>query len=144
MSSFKPIHFFIHPLPLLAVVLTAVNDHYLKYQYPGMLTGKISDFTGLFYFPLFICAFVVLLVRLKRKDFVFNRGLLLTAIIMTDVVFCLIKLNLSVQAAFVQWFSKYVFTIAVTNDPTDLIALSASLACYLFGRRFFEVKTIAE
>lgn len=144
MSSYKPIHFFIHPLPLLAVVLTAVNDHYLKYQYPGMITGKLSDFTGLFYFPLFLCALVVLLVRLKRKDFVLNRGLLITAIIMTDVVFCIIKLNSSVQDLFVQWFSKYVFTIAVTNDPTDLIALSASLVCYFFGCRFFEVKTIAE
>lgn len=144
MNSFKPIHFFIHPLPLLAVVLTAVNDHYLKYQYPGMITGKLSDFTGLFYFPLFLCAIVVLLVHLKRKDFVFNRGLLFATIIMTDVVFCLIKLNSSVKDLFVQWFSKYVFTIAVANDATDLIALSASLACYLFGRRFFEGKTIAE
>ncbi len=137
MNSFKPIHFFIHPLPLLAVVLTAVNDHYLKYQFPGMITGKLSDFTGLFYFPLFLCAVVVLLVRLFRKDFVFNRGLLLTAIVLTDAVFCVMKLNSAVKDLFVQWFSDHVFAIAITSDPTDLIALSISLACYFFGRRFF-------
>lgn len=137
MNSFKPIHFFIHPLPLLAVVLTAVNDHYLKYQFPGILTGKLSDFTGLFYFPLFVCAIVVLLVRLFRKDFVFNRGILLAAIVLTDIVFCIMKLNSAAKDLFVQWFSDHVFTIAVASDATDLIALSASLVCYFFGRKFF-------
>lgn len=144
MNSFKPIDFFIHPLPLLAVVLTAVNDHYLKYQFPGMITGKLSDFTGLFYFPLFLCAVVVLLVRLFRKDFVFNRGLLLGSIILTDAIFILMKMHAGVKDLFVQWFSDHVFAIAVTSDPTDLIALSVSLACYFFGRRFFENKIIVE
>ncbi len=144
MNSFKPIHFFIHPLPLLAVVLTGVNDHYLKYQFAGMITGKLSDFTGLFYFPLFLCAVVVLLVRLFRKDFVFNRGLLLAAIVFTDVVFCIMKLNANIKDLFVQWFSNHVFAIVVTSDPTDLVAVSASLACYFFGRRFFENRTTAE
>lgn len=142
-NSFKPIHFFIHPLPLFAVVLTAVNDHYFKYLYPGLLTGKLSDFTGLFYFPLFVCALVVVVMRLIRKDFVFNRGLLLTAIILTDVVFCVMKLNSGFKDLFVQWFSHYVFTIAVYSDSTDLIALSVSLLCYFFGARFFAAKTIA-
>lgn len=119
------------------MVLTAVNDHYLKYQFPGMLTGKLSDFAGLFYFPLFLCAIAVLLVRLFQKDFVFNRGLLLAAIVLADVVFCIMKLNSAVKDIFVQWFSGHAFAIAVTSDPTDLIALSASLVCYFFGRRFF-------
>jgi len=127
-------------MPLLAVVLTAVNDHYLKYQWPGMITGKFSDFTGLFYFPLFLSAIIVLLVRLVRKDFVFNHALLLTAIVLTDAVFILMKMNSGFKDLFVQWFSDHVFTIAVTSDPTDLIALSASLACYFFGRRFFIVE----
>ncbi|AZZ37968.1 hypothetical protein CIK05_14535 [Bdellovibrio sp. qaytius] len=144
MNSFKPIHFFIHPVPLAAVVLTAVNDHFLKYQYPGLITGKLSDFTGLFYFPLFVCAIVVLVVRLYRKDYVFNRRLLITALVATDVVFCLFKLNSALKSLFVDWFSHQVFTIAVASDATDLIALSASVACYYFASRFFEVKTIAE
>lgn len=142
MSSFKPLHFFIHPLPLLAVVLTAVNDHYLKYQYPGFITGKLSDFTGLFFFPLFLCALIVLAVRLFRKDYVFNRNLLITVIILTDVIFCLMKLNSDFKNLFVGGFSNRVFLIAVESDPTDLVALSASVACYYFASRYFENRTI--
>lgn len=138
MKSFKPIHFFIHPWPLLAVVLTAVNDHYLKSHFSGVVTGKLSDFAGLFYFPLFISAVVVLLVRLFRKDYVFNRKLLLAAIIITDVIFCLLKLNVQAQALFVNWFSSNVFSIAVTRDVTDLVALISSGICYLFARQFFQ------
>lgn len=140
MKSFKPIDFFIHPLPLLAVVLTAVNDHYLKYKYPNFLTGKISDFAGLFYFPLFISAVVVLSIRLFQKDYVFNARLLTVMILLTDMIFCGLKLNQTAKDFFVNWFSKHLFSITVTSDATDLIALSASVACYFFARQFFETK----
>lgn len=144
MSTFKPIHFFIHPLPLIAVVLTAVNDHYLKYQYPGVITGKLSDFMGLFYFPLFLCAVLVLTVQIVKKDLVFNRKLLVTSIIFTDVIFCLMKLNSEFKNLFVNWFSNQFFTIAVVSDPTDLVALVASVGCYCFASRYFKEKTIVE
>ena len=125
-------------------MLTGVNDHYLKYQYPGFITGKLSDFTGLFYFPLFICAVAVLAVRLVTKDFVFNRALLISSIVFTDVIFCLMKLNSNFKDVFVSWFSNRFFSIAVISDPTDLVALVASVACYYFASRYFELKTIAE
>ncbi len=35
----------------MAIVVTAINDHFLKAACPGALTGKISDFGGLFFFP---------------------------------------------------------------------------------------------
>ncbi|RYY36548.1 MAG: hypothetical protein EOP46_05980 [Sphingobacteriaceae bacterium] len=43
---------------LIGLVTLLLNDHYLKYQYPGLITGKLSDFAGLFIFPLFISVFV--------------------------------------------------------------------------------------
>jgi hypothetical protein len=43
-----------HPLPLATVLLLAVNDHLLKARWPGLLTGKLSDFAGLFFFPLLL------------------------------------------------------------------------------------------
>ena len=137
-KSFKPIDFFIHPLPLIAVVLTALNDHFFKYQYPGLITGKLSDFTGLFYFPLFLSALIVLKMRLYRKDFVLNRSLLVGAIVVTDLLFVLFKLNMGFKNLFVQWFSNRVFAIAVESDPTDLVALLSSVACYGFASRYFE------
>lgn len=33
---------------ITALVLLLVNDHVLKYQFPGLITGKLSDFSGLF------------------------------------------------------------------------------------------------
>lgn len=142
-SVFKPIHFFIHPLPLVTVVLTGLNDHYFKYQYPGLITGKLSDFMGLFYFPLFLSALMVLFIRVFHKDFIFNRTLLLSTIIFTDVIFCLIKLNTTARELFVNWFSDHVFKVSVTGDPTDLTALTSSVACYYFANQFFETKITA-
>jgi hypothetical protein len=39
---------------LLGLFLLALNDHFLKYHYSSWLTGKLSDFTGLLIFPLFL------------------------------------------------------------------------------------------
>src|SRR5882757_8978914 len=36
------------------LLLLALNDHYLKNHYPNWLTGKLSDFTGLLIFPMFL------------------------------------------------------------------------------------------
>jgi hypothetical protein len=40
-----------HPYSVAAAVTLAVNDHILKGLAPGWLTGKLSDFAGLFFFP---------------------------------------------------------------------------------------------
>ena len=37
-----------HPPVLAAFAALAVNDHVLKVRYPGTVTGKLSDFAGLF------------------------------------------------------------------------------------------------
>jgi len=46
----------VHPWPLLAVLLLVVNDHLLKGSgwLPGWATGKLSDFAGLFFFPILL------------------------------------------------------------------------------------------
>lgn len=41
---------------LLGIVVLVLNDHYLKLAYPNWLTGKISDFAGLFVLPIFLSA----------------------------------------------------------------------------------------
>ena len=128
------LNFFIHPIPLTTVVLLGINDHYLKYQYPGFITGKLSDFLGLFYFPLFVSA-LVLIATLYRVAF--TKKLLVTAIIATDIVFCALKLNPFLSEHFVVFFSKNFFAISVKSDPTDLIALISSVLCYQFAKKYF-------
>lgn len=39
---------------LLALLLLIVNDGYLKYEFPGLVTGKISDFAGLYVVSILI------------------------------------------------------------------------------------------
>ncbi|MFZ5551639.1 MAG: hypothetical protein ACOZCO_00880 [Bacteroidota bacterium] len=49
----------VFPRPLFtgALLLLLLNDHYLKYAFPGFLTGKLSDVAGLFVFHLFLLHF---------------------------------------------------------------------------------------
>ena len=54
---------FFGPLPLAAVVLLAINDHVLKARWPGIVTGKLSDIAGCFFFPLFLSAVLALVTR---------------------------------------------------------------------------------
>lgn len=42
------------PLFLSALMILTINDHYLKFAYPGFLTGKLSDFAGITAFYLFL------------------------------------------------------------------------------------------
>ena len=42
---------------LASIFLLLLNDLYLKYEYHNYLTGKISDFAGLFAFPYFFSCF---------------------------------------------------------------------------------------
>jgi hypothetical protein len=38
----------VHPSFIIALLLLALNDHYLKYEFPGWFTGKLSDFLGIY------------------------------------------------------------------------------------------------
>ncbi|MDH3943141.1 MAG: hypothetical protein OEV06_03505 [Anaerolineae bacterium] len=57
-----------HPASLAAIVLLLVNDHILKASAPSPLTGKLSDFAGLLFFPFLLAiAFGLPLERLGLK-----------------------------------------------------------------------------
>lgn len=50
--------FLFHPTFLLSLLLLLLNDLWLKYEFPGLLTGKLSDFAGLFAFAFFFSGFL--------------------------------------------------------------------------------------
>ena len=125
------IKFFMHPIPALAMIGMAINDHDLKFAYPNWFTGKLSDFLGVFFFPLFLAAIVVLVTRLK-----FTSRVLATTMAITCVLMFLTKLDPSVAKWIETSFSAHLFKIKLTPDITDLIALPVSLPlCYLFARK---------
>lgn len=43
----------VSPLFLFALIILLINDFYLKSSFPNFVTGKMSDFAGLFIFPLY-------------------------------------------------------------------------------------------
>lgn len=139
---------FLHPLPLSAMVLLAVNDHWLKGSgvLPGWLTGKLSDFAGLVFFPLFVTALAnsmmyvaFRLVKSATMDYSFSRTKLVASIAFTAAIF--VPLQLSTW-----WASMWEMVLerldvlnlfpgfSVTADPTDLVALIVFPLVYWHGR----------
>jgi hypothetical protein len=96
------------PLPLAAVALLLLNDHWLKGSglLPGAVTGKLSDVAGLFFFPV-LC-------------FAVTRGKIPATLwaAATGVVFSAAK----VCPPFNQWLTTWWGPVA--PDLTDLAALA--------------------
>src|SRR5688500_990775 len=126
-----------HPLALGAVALLVINDHVLKQAAPSVITGKLSDFAGLAFFPLLLAA--------AAECAGVRRGIttIVTAANATAVVFAAIKLwapageLYRVGLAALQWpfRAAHAFVtggalpglerVSLVADPTDLIALLA-------------------
>src|SRR5262249_269111 len=107
----------LHPAPLAAVALLAVNDHLLKGSglLPGWLTGKLSDFAGMFFFPILLVAAARGALRIAAgRDVEDRRALAASAALATGVVFTLLKLS----APFNAWMTAH-WGVNVM-DPTDL------------------------
>lgn len=102
------------PFFLLALILLALNDHLLKYRYPGWWTGKLSDVSGI------VVAGTVASVILGRR-----RGL-----VAVGVAFTALKVVPGVAGAAVPVLGG--FTVP---DPTDLIALVVLFPLAVWLRR---------
>ena len=62
-SSRQHLAWLAHPVTVAALVVLLVNDHLLKYAYPGWVTGKLSDVAGLVLAPALLASLVTLLAR---------------------------------------------------------------------------------
>ncbi len=110
----------VHPVPLAAVGVLALNDHLLKGAglLPGAVTGKLSDFAGLFFFPLLLAAIAGGICRaLRGRDIDDRRSLAAATAIATAAGFAAVKLLPAVNALVARTWG------AMVMDPTDLIAL---------------------
>jgi hypothetical protein len=55
----------------VSIFLLLINDLYLKFEYHNYLTGKLSDFAGLFAFPYF---FSCLIPKKDKTNLHFKRN----------------------------------------------------------------------
>lgn len=105
---------------LFGLVLLILNDFYLKYAFPNFLTGKLSDFVGLFIFPYFISIFFE-----KNAEKIY----LITALFFTFWKF-------EISQHFIDWISTFSnIAFYRTVDITDLIALSIMPFSYIYFKR---------
>lgn len=143
----------VHPLPLAAVLLLALNDHVFKHTHPSFVTGKLSDVAGLFFFPLLLDAMieVALAVRGRYRGPSMRRLAVLVAL--TALSFAFMKTtDLGVRVyglglGAIRW--PFVALAALVGsrplpalepaglirDPSDLLALLVLPATIAFGRR---------
>lgn len=147
--SALPLTLLVRPGPMLALVALGVNDHLLKGSgwLPGWMTGKISDFAGLLYFPLLL----VTLLNLALHPLERWRGRPLpgasptvrqidVACVATGLFFGLVQVVPEV-ADFYSWataklaFWSRATSAVVTMDPTDLVAVPSVVVAAWWGRR---------
>src|SRR5258706_12094715 len=99
----------LHPLFLISILLLLLNDIYLKHALHNWVTGKLSDFTGLFAFTIFLLASF----PVHKKSIIIFCGLF-----------------------FIWWKSPlsdpiiYIFQIDRVVDYSDLIALAVLPGTY--------------
>lgn len=127
MKEFRPLDALRHPLWWMSLAMLLCNDFWWKQAswMPNVLSGKISDFSGMLVFPLFLA--LLLGLSSRRSWFAVHA--------LTAVLFAAIKLVPVMSYAVVSLFAKLGLSWQIWHDPTDLLALPMlALSFYLFPR----------
>jgi hypothetical protein len=108
-----------HPITILSIIILIINDHVLKTYYSSWLTGKLSDFAGLFFFP-FLLTIVLSLIFWKSKVTLHQIGY--SAFGLIFISFVLLKTvpfaNIFVEKTISSILNHQVRFVL---DPTDLL-----------------------
>lgn len=116
----NPKKILLSPAFLIGLCLLLINDFYLKPIYHNEITGKVSDFAGLFIFPLFLCSI-----------FPLYRKIIFPSVLIGFVVWK----SPYVQPLIDTWNGFGIFRIGRTVDVTDLIALISVPLAFLYLHR---------
>lgn len=109
------------PATIAALVLLAVNDHVLKAAFGGVVTGKLSDFAGLYLFAVFCIA-------VSRTP---SPGRTCALVAAAWVAW---KTPLS-QPILDAWNGAGIFRLHRVADPADLLALAVLPFAWRAARR---------
>ena len=122
-----PLGELVQPWPIAAMALLAVNDHFFKGAdvLPAWLTGKLSDFAGLLFFPLLCTALVDTVLAFVRApiDPTLRVGKALVACLLTGLGFAAIELWPAAARGYARAVSAIGVPSTSTPDPSDLLAL---------------------
>lgn len=109
------------PASLIAIATLLINDHLLRPFAPSFATGKLSDLAGLYFAPLVVLVglFAVSFGRLERRPIAVARAVYLVV----ACIFAALKLADATASPVLNLVSRLGFPVAITVDPTDLVAL---------------------
>ena len=142
-----------HPVAIAALLLVIANDRYLKIHHPGPVSGKLSDFGGLLYFPLFVSTMIeVVRFLANRERWRTTPRAVAWISLLTGAAFTLAKTWRPGASAYravfgAMWWpvdaARSLITgggwppvgrLRLVEDRSDLIALPALVASYLVAR----------
>jgi len=117
-----------HPISLLSIALLLLNDHVFKVISPSWLTGKSSDFAGLFFFPFIVAAGLSLLLA-KSNFEARDTGKLAFGFV--AIWFVLLK-TFPVVNSITSQLSSFVvgFPTQFILDWTDIVGLTAMIPAW--------------
>jgi hypothetical protein len=119
------------------VALLAINDHWLKHAglLPAVLTGKLSDFAGLLFFPMLLLALAR--AATARAGAVPRPcpAALLGAVVATGLGFAAAKATPWGADLYRAIVGHVVGSVHFVADPTDLVALAILPLSYFVGQR---------
>lgn len=138
----------LHPLCIASVAVLIVNDHCFKHAMPGVITGKLSDFAGLVFFPHLLVSLgqcVAAALGRPLRPTTRSFALILSAV---GAVFVAIKVSTLGDRWYEQTLTVLYQVVGSlhddarstvfaknTADATDIIAISALIASYWVGVR---------
>lgn len=110
-----------NPITWLSIALLLINDHVLKIISPSWLTGKLSDFAGIFFFPFIIAAGLsIILVKFNLSTHQIGQ----IAFGFVAIWFVLLKTFQPVNRLTAHIATNFIgFPTKFSLDPIDLISL---------------------
>jgi hypothetical protein len=135
-----------HPVAITALAVLVVNDRWLKFAWPGFVTGKLSDCAGLVLVPIAFLSVTELLRRIFRKPVTWRYDpFVWVALSVTGFVF--VKVTPAGNDAYawmigaIRWAAQTLLygsgpirPVLVSRDRTDLLALAVSALPFLLIR----------
>ena len=129
-GGFAALRYLRHPVVVTCLVVWILNDRWLKHVSPGVVTGKLSDLTGLVVFAGLVALVAGLILPIQNP-----RTLGIAAWVTTAVGFTAVKTVPVANHTAVALLDHLVGVAKIALDPTDLVALVALPLAWLIWSR---------
>lgn len=113
---------------LVSVLILVINDGFLKSNYPGFITGKLSDFAGLFFAPILLLSILEFFEKKVFRRLEVSSSLIFFAYLLIGLVFSLAQTTSIGAEIYLAIFAlgklvpSWGNSVQIQQDWTDLIA----------------------